>query len=62
VAVKYVSFEMVSLAKKGGLNWLYKTFFEILNIFSIESNELESLDVNVADQYTFNQLKYKTVD
>jgi len=22
----YVSFEMVNLAKKGGLNWLYKTF------------------------------------
>jgi len=55
--IPIVSFEMVSLAKNegGGLNWLYKTF-------SIESNGLESLDVNAVDKYTFSQLKYKTTD
>ena len=39
-----------------------QNFFESLNLFSIESNGLESLDVNAADQYTFSRLKYKTVD
>jgi len=24
--MEFISFEMVILAKKGGLNWLYKTF------------------------------------
>jgi len=31
----YVSFEMVSLAKKGGLNWLYKTFSKALTSFQL---------------------------
>jgi len=45
---------MVSLAKKGG--WIG------FIIFLIESNRLESLDVNAADQYTFSRLKFKTTD
>jgi len=43
-----VSFEMVILARGGELT-LYN-FFESLNLFSIESNRLENLYVNVADQ------------
>jgi len=39
----------VSLAKKGGVEFALKNFFESLNYFSIESNELESLDVNATN-------------
>ena len=57
----YISFEMVSLAQKEG--WIgFIKLFESLNLFSIESDGLESLDVNLADQYTFSRLKYKITD
>jgi len=49
---------MVILAMKwGGVELALWNFFESWNLFSIESNGLESLDVNAVDQYTFSQLK-----